>query len=164
MQRELNPQIFGNLPKPEPKAADPVSFLPNEVKNLESQIHQLRGLLVQIEKRVEKMQTAIDESLKLTHSRMERLTQSFNRLESSHNQIQQDVQSRFSQLAGKVNERRLTETKMQDMLDRHNELVRNFENRLLHSQRVSTEQEHQLLNTHAALEEARQEINRLKRG
>ena len=57
----------------------------------------------------------------------------------------------------------IAKMKIQELVDRHNSIIRNFENRLLSMQRLVSEQEMTLHNAQAALDEARNEIARLKR-
>lgn len=65
-------------------------------------------------------------------------------------------------LATKANERRVAEGKIQELIDRHNSLIMNFENRMTHMSRIMNEQELKLYNATAALEDARREIAKLR--
>jgi chromosome segregation ATPase len=183
MHRELNPHLFGSKSGGDkPAASTPGPFdpllpsqtssgmpkipnsIPPEVKQLETQVQALKLQLQSSEKRSEVLIAQLQELSRSTTSRFERVSQALTRLESSAAQQFQEINSKYAGLASKVNERKVQDAKIQEMLDRHNLIVRNFENRLTHLQRVISEQEMHLLNASAALEDARQEIARLKRG
>jgi chromosome segregation ATPase len=191
MHRELNPNLFGSQ-NPVDKIASSadlshslghgsgqpsagilgrnlaaeakgVPYPPNEFKGLEHQVATLKMELSRADRRAEAMATKLDELGKLVHGRLERFSQAIVRAEEIHSQAQQDTTSKLAQINGKVNERRVTDGKIQELIDRHNTIIRNFENRLHSLQRVVSEQEMALHNSQAALEEARAEISKLRR-
>jgi chromosome segregation ATPase len=184
VHRELNPELFGTpsaleggdqpvdptLPatrvmgraaEPAPKRTMP--YLPGDLKALESQVNTLRVGLMQMEKRTEAAQSQIQELARGTAARLERFAAALARMEEAIGQHHQENTAKFAQVVAKVNERKVTDSKVQELLDRHNHIVRNFENRLISLQRLVSEQEMALHNSQAALEEARNEIARLKR-
>jgi hypothetical protein len=182
MHRELNPMLFGDqngfaggfepagqgidsqraapgiMGKPEAPARP--AYPPLDVKNLEHQIATLKVALIQMEKRSEAMNSKVEEMAYSVHARMERFAQSIHRIEQTQNQQNQDTTAKFVQVATKVNERRVSDGKIHELIDRHNTIVRNFENRLLSLQRVITEQEMALHNAQAALDEVRMGMKR----
>jgi chromosome segregation ATPase len=193
MNRELNPQLFGgqrvnsNVDKIGPTgdpnqssagimgrtvesatgrghaAGQQVPYLSNEVKALEHQVTAMRVALMQMENRTEALNSKMEELSRSVHNRLERFSQVIQRIEENQSQQQQETTARFAQIAARVNERKIGDTKVQELVDRHNTIVRNFENRLLSLQRLVSEQEMALHNAQASLEEARSEIIRLKR-
>lgn len=184
MHRELNPELFGTpssvegggqpvdptLPATrvmgcaaEPAPKRPMPYLPGDLKALEAQVNALRVSLMQVEKRVDATQNQIQELARGTTTRMERFGTSISRMEEMLAQNHQENTAKFAHIVAKVNERKVTDSKVQELLDRHNHIVRSFENRLLSLQRLVSEQEMALHNSQAALEEARNEIARLKR-
>lgn len=76
----------------------------------------------------------------------------------------QNLSDKFVVLAGKANERRVSEAKVSELIDRHNSLIMGFENRMTHLTRIMSEQEMKLFSATAALEDARREIARLRVG
>jgi hypothetical protein len=173
MHRELNPQLFGtptsHVEPPrnqvnsaqQAKGSNPaVGYGPNEIKALEHQMSMLRVALNQMEKRSDQLNAKIDELGRGVHARLERFSQAIIRVEELQSQQNQENTGRHAQLSAKVNERKATDAKIQEMIDRHNTIVRNFENRLTSLQRLTTEQELTLHNAHAALEEARAELSK----
>lgn len=183
--RELNPQLFGaptQSVEPKTLAADPrvpasslmaaapaeeaarrVPYAPVDVKAMEAQLTSLRLALGSMEKRTETLGFKMEELARTVHARLERFSQAIVRVEDSMNKSNQDSSQKFAMVAAKVNERKITDMKVQELVDRHNSIIRNFENRLLSMQRLVSEQEMSLHNAQAALDEARNEISRLKR-
>jgi len=78
-------------------------------------------------------------------------------------QMEKRTEAVSSKIAARVNERKVTDSKVQELIDRHNTIIRNFENRLLSLQRIVTEQEMALHNAQAALEESRAELSKRHR-
>ena len=180
MHRELNPNLFGNQNPvekiatsadlsnslgrgPGQPSAKGVPYPPNELKGLEHQIATLKMELARSDRRAEAMATKVEELGKLVHGRLERFSQAIVRAEEIHSQAHQETTGKLAQINAKVNERRVTDGKIQELIDRHNTIIRNFENRLHSLQRVVSEQEMALHNSQAALEEARAEIAKLRR-
>jgi hypothetical protein len=182
--RELNPQLFGaptQAVEPTSLAADPrvpassvmaspveepnrrVPYAPVDVKAMEAQLTALRGAILSMEKRTETIAFKMEELARTVHARLERFSQAIVRVEDSQNKSHQETAQKFATVAAKVNERKITDMKIQELVDRHNTIIRNFENRLLSMQRLVSEQEMSLHNAQATLDEARNEIARLKR-
>ena len=53
--------------------------------------------------------------------------------------------------------------KMQEVIDRHNSVLKGFEVRITHLQKLLSEKDSQVMSAFAALNEAKMEIARLKR-
>ena len=175
MHRELNPELFGvkslhdDAPFGLGSAAKGTGTdlrlsaqAALEMKSVEAQIHQLRLQLQASEKRNELLTQQFQEFVRASTSRFERTHHTLQRLESAMVQQVNELNAKYSGVSSKVNERKVQDAKVQEMIDRHNNIVRSFENRLTHMQRVLSEQEMQLHNSQAALEEARHELARLK--
>ena len=184
MQRELNPHLFGSptassesngmasagLAAPstsvmgvKEEAPRRVPYPPVDVKSLEASIAQIKGAIIQLERRTETIAFKMEELARTVHARLERFSQSIVRVEDTMTKSQQESAGRFAAIVQKVNERKINDNKVQDLVDRHNTIVRNFENRLASLQRLASEQQLALHNAQAALIEATNEIARLKR-
>ena len=186
MQRELNPQLFGSS-TPVEKIGQPVDpqqpaagimgrgydqnqaagrqvpYPSIDVKALEHHINTLRVALIQMEKKTDLTNSKLEDLARNTHARLERFGLAILKVEESQSRSHQESMAKFAQISGRVNEGRITDSKVQELMDRHNQIIRNFENRLLSLQRLVSEQEMTLHNSQASLEEARNEIARLKR-
>ena len=180
LHRELNPQLFGTQSAPErigqpvdpqkPAAGimgrgpqQPHQPAPSDIKELEHQINALKLAFSQADKRGDALAAKVDELARGVHGRLERFSQAILKLEEMINHQGHETTGRISQVFAKVTERKVVDQKVQEMIDRHNMIIRNFENRLTSMQRLMTEQEMALHNATAALEEARAEIQKLKR-
>lgn len=190
MHRDLNPRLFGpnqngpqgpglgahpaqqdSFPPPGTVSAGPspargdarAPYPPSELKALEHQVATLKFALAQAEKRSEAFAVKAEELGRMVHGRLERFSQAIVRAEEMQAKSHQDTTAKLAQINSKVNERRVTDTKIQEMVDRHNSIIRNFENRLHSLTRVISEQEMALHNTQAALEEARAELAKHRR-
>ena len=181
--RELNPQLFGTS-TPVEKIGNPVD--PNQpaagimgrgaeshsrqvpypsidIKAVEHQLAILKVAMIQMDKRLESLTSKNDDLGRNSHQRLERFAQAIHRIEETQARSHQENTAKFAHISGRVNESRIQDTKVSELMDRHNQIIRNFENRLLSLQRLVSEQEMSLHNAQASLEEARNEIARLKR-
>lgn len=190
MQRELNPNLFGR-PSTVDRAADrsvergadafgmgvsqgasasnqrPVrseSYLPNDVKELELQVQTLKTQMQAMERKIEALNHQLVDAINAYTGRFDRQSHGLAKLEQMQTESVHELSNRVANLVGKMNERRIQDLKVTEMLDRHNIIVQNFENRLTHMTRVLNDQERHILHSAALLEEARTEISRLKRG
>ncbi len=160
MKRELNPIIFGQTPQPElgrsisafSESEAPALALPRE---FHLELKAIRNELVELEKEtIQEIAAASHQSQGLVDqlSRMyEHLSERIEALEAA-----QKVQDEDHLEQNHVNQ------KIEQLLERHNQIVRNFENKMVHLTRVLSEQEIQILNSKSALEEAHREIARLR--
>lgn len=179
LNRELDPQLFGpqaanmgSIPSlslqsmataPQTQPGRAVPFPPIDFKVLEAQVNQLRAAVTQFDKKIDHLSSRFNELTRDTQGRLDRYGQQLMRLEDGIQRLTADTSQRFALVAGKVNERKVTDGKVQELVDRHNLLIRNFENRLAALQKLTADQEQALLSAHAALEDARVELSRLKR-
>ncbi len=185
MTKELNPDLFGGDPSGAPAArmgasgsapheaeaewgayamgptpADLREFRENE---RDKEIKILKGKLRESEAKLADLEAKVADQMRAASLRTERVNQRLAQLEVSFNQRIEELNEKMAQTMGKVHERRLTETKVEEMVDRHNNLVRNFEARLAQLTRALSEREIQLMNLATVNEEARRELARLKR-
>lgn len=182
MHREINPQLFGNQSAVEkigqpvdssqpahgimgrpPESRPSVPYGPNEIRSMEQQISTLRSALSHSEKRAETFALKLEEISRLVHARLDRFSQAIVRMEEIQSATHQDTIGKIAQIVAKVNERKVSDNKVQELIDRHNTIIRNFENRLHSLQRLVSEQEMTLHNSQAALEETRAELAKSRR-
>lgn len=170
MQRELNPELFGEgktartaraeaAPAPTaPGAPETTTFL-----NLDRQVLEMRQLLATLGEELRKVAAQSQEFMKTSHLKLERLQQQVTRLEQSHNGMAQEAGQKFHLLSQRMGERKALDQKIQDMVDRHTQVIKSFEVRMSHLQRLLTEKEAQFMNAQTALNEMKMELSRLKR-
>ncbi len=172
MNRELNPQLFGGRERPEPvfeaekqaksplgrnpgETATPTPYIPNELKGLEGQLATLRQVLAQVVKRNEVITAKMEE---LEHNVLEKyddLAQAVSAVRQAQILSQKENDVRFSQFRLNFGEADADDVKIQQLIERHNTIVRDFENRMATFSRLMSEQEMTLLNVQAELAESR---------
>lgn len=160
MKRELNPTIFGQVPTPElgrsisafDEPETPVLSLPNEVRE---ELKALRIDLIDLEK--ETIQEIASASHQ-TQGFVDQLSRLFEGLSERITYVEAAIRDHGDERSEQSDVNR----KIEALLARHNQIVRNFENKLVHLSRVLSEQEIQILNSKSALEEAHREISRLR--
>lgn len=172
MQRELNPHLFGAPDKSDTLIADLDFPRGNDnveginlalIRGVERQVQELRNQIKTLEARSAEAQTQVGEYTKLNTLRLDRAAQAMARIEQHLFKSVQDLNEKYAGVAGRLNERKVSETKIEELIDRHNQLVQNFDTRLKQMQKQQADREMQFLKAVAALEEARAEIARMKK-
>lgn len=185
LHRELDPQVFGGNSQnsngsmgntsgsslglqalaspPQTRPGAQIPYPPIDLKVVEAQIQQIKAVLQQFERRLDQLSARQNEISRDSQSRLDRFEQQTIRLEDGISRLTADTSQRLASLAGRVNERKVTDSKVQELMDRHNLMLRNFENRLSSMQKLASDQEQALLSAFAALEDSRAELSRLKR-
>lgn len=164
MRKELNPGLFDNEQEGFVRSRAPGTF---EITGAELSALNPTSEVRRIEKRVENItheaRVKHEELIKSVQGRFEQFVQKLSALESKFEALSQDLRGKHSNLSGKVTERHMTDMKTQALIDRHTQLLRQFETRVAGLQRVIEEQEYQIMNYKSALEDARKDIARMKR-
>jgi chromosome segregation ATPase len=167
MARELNNDLFGA--KPIKPTENTTSQAPNyakteEVRALYLQVELFSRKIKEFESRVETMHTKVEDVVSQNRSRFERVQSHFkNQGEMLQNALS-DVHQKIAQVVSRMNERKLSEGVVKEMVDRHTNVVQAFEARLQQMQKVMSEQELQLMHARSELKQALHELSRLKRG
>ena len=161
MEKQLNPALFNA--NSSDKVSDSKSWYIDPASALRFDRPIDRAELKKIEERFEVVNDRVTEMIKTSTLKGEKVSQRVAQAEGRIETLAQEIRSKYAQLSGRVTERNLMETEVQSMLDRHNQVVRNFENRMTQMQRLIENQQMLLMNSQAALEEARRELARLKR-
>lgn len=167
MPRELNPELFG-LQKP---AAEPVSAAPTtsqwlkeeDGKVLALRLEALRKKLKELEAAIETQggrQKDVQEGLK---NRFERIQQHLQRQDAQIQTNSQDVHNKLAKVVSRLNERITSDAKIEELMDRQQQVIQGFELRLSQMQKIINEQELMLAAARSELKEAQREIARLKR-
>lgn len=166
MQKELNPELFGEQ-ESQNKVFKPQMQMSLQAEtqflNFDHQIFEVRGEMNQIREEIKKMKSDITELNQLTKLRFDKISQTLTKFEHTHNGFIQEVGRGFSAVNGKIVENRSIEMKTQEMIERHNGVIKSLENRLQQMQKTLAEKEGLILNQTQALQIAKAEIARLKR-
>jgi chromosome segregation ATPase len=131
--------------------------------NTDRQIFELKSQNQALVEQMNKVVGTVNELIKASNVKYERQQSLMARLEQSHNGLAVETGQKLSQLSNKVNERKALEMKVQEMVDRHNNVIKSFEVRMNHLQKLLAEKEGQMAAAQTALNDAKMEIARLKR-
>jgi hypothetical protein len=151
----------GTAPTNQEKNAN--AYLPDIIKKLESEIRSLRLAQSSNEKKYEHLQLQFNELIKGTQTRIDRMQTAAQETEERAKRREQEQLEKWSMVSSKLSDRKSFELKVQEMIDRHNSLVRNFENKLASAQRLVAHQELTQHNSNALIEDLRAELARHRR-
>ncbi len=109
------------------------------------------------------LKAEINEIQKTSKLKSDRLNQSLQRLEGQHSQLTTDISEKFALLLQKLTEQKKYDQKVQDIVDRHNNLLKGYEVRLNQMQKLLVQKEQDYVEAITTLKELKAEITRLKR-
>lgn len=156
MARSLNPNIFESR-TPAAPAADPMMPEQKLLKEIESN-DQLRRRVRELESQNVQLVQKIDKVSQMFEQKSIQQTQALKVLEERFKESLQELARQNAMLASKVSERKMADVKIQELVDRHNQLVQNFEVRLTGAQKISAEQERKLSGYQSTIDEILREI------
>lgn len=165
MSRELNRDLFPSEKKPSQIEAqgEEAAASKEDLRVLSYQIETLWKKVKEMDPRLERTQTRVQELSSSCKLRFERVQSHLQRqAEGTQGQFG-DMHAKVAQLLSKVNETRLAENRIQEIVDRHQQVVQSFEARLQQLKKIVSEQELQLSASRSELKDALKEISRLKR-
>jgi len=165
MHKELNPELFGEKKTVKSSVMDSSALgtSANGYLNTDRQIFELKAQNQALAEQMNKIVATVNELIKSSNMKFEKHAQHLSRLEQSHNGLATEAGQKITQLSQRVNERKSLDLKVQEMVDRHNNVIKSFEVRMNHLQKLLAEKEAQMIAAQAALNEAKMEIARLKR-
>jgi chromosome segregation ATPase len=166
MNKELNPDLFGERRTATARAPETNLSTPQDTGgflNLDRQMLELKHGISTLGDELKRLAGQSAEFMKTSHLKLERLQQQVGRLEQSHNGMVQETGTKLSQIGMRFNERKSIDAKIQEMVDRHTNVIKSFEVRMNHLQRLLADKEAQIVSAQATLNEAKMEISRLKR-
>lgn len=134
-----------------------------ENEKVQTHLELLKRKIKEQDAKIEMLASKVHELIEGAKLRFERSASFQNRTDEYLKSMQQDSAAKYAQLAGRLNERRVADTKIQEMIERHTQLVQNYELRLTHLQKVIAEQEMQLVAARSELRETQKELLRLRR-
>ena len=166
MSKELDPSLFGEGAWANPRAVEKPGRAYDSAeqnKDLEKKFVELRTACREMRESMVRWSAHLEEIQRTWGSKFERLVQQVARLEEVQTRVSVDVSQKVSQLHMKIGERSTYDRKVQDMVDRHQAVLRAAEARLNQIQKVMIEKEGLLLSSQIALNDAKMEIARLKK-
>jgi chromosome segregation ATPase len=164
MQKELNPELFGAGPAGTTRfhEASPPSAL-RQNQQLEEKMAEMRRQLQFSLDQMAGMAQQVNEFIQISQGRLDRTQGAVKALESQAQMSQAESAQKFTNLHQRLNERKSMDAKMQELIDRHNQVLRSYEVRMSQLQHLVSEKEHQMAQAQALLNEAKMELARLKR-
>jgi uncharacterized protein YqgV (UPF0045/DUF77 family) len=185
IQKELNPHLFLETPIERSlerqkisedtrlmsqeqlihliNSASPYTSLNNAVHVLDIKFNDMKTQLNHLQDEMNKFVAQVNEFAKTSQIKVERVTHAMTKTDITVHNLETEVQQKHTVLSNKMAERRTLDLKIQEMVDRHNNILRTFEVRMSQMQKVIADKEAQLLQSQSALNEAKMEIARLKR-
>lgn len=160
MNRRLNPEIFGSQSGAgESKEA---SYSAVAVRNLEAELKKAQKRISHLESLMEVMQSQM-----VTHqSTSERRTDAFSKALSELEGEFREQSLKQNRLKEQINERfrdqRMKDSQMENMVDRFNNNLVQFENKLSTLQKVLSEKEMTLMTYRRIMEQIVDEVEKLK--
>lgn len=166
MSKEMHPELFHPLAENRLKLDMESEKVLKTIQNLEAMnAHRFASKedLRAVQDRVFETMSQYAEQMKTLLLRTDRLTQRLGQLEAKIESQTQEFRQKVTSLSTRVTERGLMETEIQSLIEKHNSVVRSFENRISQLQRLAESQQLQLMNSASTLDEARREMSRLRR-
>ncbi len=162
MQKELNPELFGEMHIKSRVLEQPAASS-NQMNVLEHKVAETRAQVQMVSENLAKIVAQINEFIRSSQAKFDRLNQMVQRLEQNNSALTAEAAQKITQIHNRMSERKTMEIKIQEMMDRHNSVLRSFEVRLAQMQKLLSEKEAQLVASQSALNETKMEIARLKR-
>ncbi len=169
MARELNRELFGPRSgvgveqDPLNPPATPAFAKADDLRAVHLHIETMSRRMKEFESRVESMFTKVEEMSAQNKQRFERVQGHFQRQNEMLRSSMMEVHNKIAQVVSRLNERKLSENVVKEMVDRHASVVQTFETRFNQFQKVMSDQEMQLMHARSELKQALQELDKLKR-
>jgi hypothetical protein len=175
MARELNREIFGGRdgrgretgPGGASAASEgggsPAYAKAEDVRVLHLHVEALSKRLKEFESRLEGLHTKVEDLIKTNKQRFERVQGHFQSQTEMVRGGFGDMNAKIAQVISRVNERKISEGIVKEMVERHTQAAQSAEVRMQQLQRVLSEQELQLMNARSELKDALHELSRLKK-
>jgi hypothetical protein len=156
MSRQINPHIFGENMDTSQTGS---SFAPLPMMEEGVSLKELG----EIHEKLEKQKYETDQVLKSLSVRLDKGLQKASFLEERLNYIIKEVNERLTFVMTQVKEKSFSETKIEALIERHNQIVQSFELRISQSQKLIENQSLQLSKQQTLIDDARRQIEKLKR-
>lgn len=162
MKKELNSGLFGDGNATAEKIFEKRNG-ENSQLLMEQRIAELRVQMNSLSDHLAKVVSQINEFIKSSHHKFERVQTALQHLEQNDQNLNHESTQKFNSVQNKLTERRTLDTKVQELIDRHNGSLKTYEVRLNQMQKLLAEREAQVMSAQSTLNEAKMEITRLKR-
>lgn len=149
MPRSLNPTLFGPIETPVVKV-DGGALQTKKIRDIEMQI--------------EATNQKLDRYVQILEQKIQHTSNHQKALVDQLKLMADGFSKQIALLHSRMNERRVADVKSQELVDRHNQLVQNFDQRMAQVQKLTSEQEMKIMTYQATYDEILREIRNLKPG
>jgi hypothetical protein len=138
-------------------------MISKDLSHTTDSVYETKIQLMSLHEQVFKLSNQLNEHIKNQNLKFEKFVQTIHRLDQSQNLLALESGEKMSLLSGKISERKAIDFKIQEIIDRHNALIKAYESRLSYLQKVLNTKEAQLETATSTLNEVRMEMAKLKR-
>ncbi len=161
MNRRLNPDIFGE--NSTTKESLETSYSAVAVRNLEAELKSAKKRISHLESLIEVIQSQMITNQSTTERRTEAFSKALSALEGDsreqalkHHRLKEQIGDRFR-------DQRMKDSQMENMIDRFNNSLAQFENKIATLQKVLSEKEMTLMTYRKIMERIVDEMEKLKK-
>lgn len=165
----LNSELFGEAVSVERKPdknrlLDTMKFrAPTEEFNLELDVQISQKEITSLKSELQSLADNVTENQNNSKLRMDRMQMVLGKLEQSHDILTTETSEKLQQLNAKINDQKKYDQKIQELIDRHNNLLKGYEIRMNQTQKILAQKESELVEVYALLNDTKMELARLKR-
>lgn len=134
-----------------------------DLQIIAAQIDGLKRKVQEIDSRTVTLAGRMDELYKATKLKFDKTQNHFLRMEEVVKRKVLELTETIGKFSGKMATQQFSESKVTELIDRHTQMIQNFDTKIARLQKIINDQELQLHNSRAGIQEARKEIERLKR-
>ena len=167
MQKELNPELFGESSVMRTRVVDSGNSASGmshqQVMQVDQKLAEMRSQVGGVVEQMNRLSVQLSDFMRVSQNKFEKLQGSMVQLEKNDQALSVDNTQKLTHLAHKLGERKTLDLKVQEMINRHNSVLKTYELRLSQLQKLISEREYQINATLAQLNETKAEIARMKR-
>ncbi len=163
MSRQLNPGLFGDTGSQGIPQGNEAPFSYSENLSFFEDSNILGEDLGKLRQDFEKLRFESQDTHKTANLRVDKLIQRLLIFEERLTMLQKETHQRCNDISSKVRDFNMSETKIESMIERHNQIVQSFELRISQAQKLIENQSLQLAKQQEMIDDARRQIERLKK-
>ncbi len=166
MSRQLHPGLFGEHPQQSLQGSNG-SFggsLEREFEGLfSSEPSIVLDKIVELKEELDKLRFDSQDFSKQHGFKTEKILQRLTVFEERLNMIQRETQDKWAELSGRVREKHMGEAKVETIIERHNQIIQQFDLRLSQATKLIDNQSLAIVKQQEIIDDARRQIERLKK-
>ena len=131
----------------------------DQLDNVDLQIFSMKmdsmqKQIKELESKFELANGRVEEVTKASKLKFDSVQKAYKKMELYVTSRFQTHQSQFAEMSGKITSQKLRDIKIEELINRQNQMVQSFEARMGDMKKVISEQQYQILNLKGALKEA----------